>query len=236
MMRRALSPPTLPQDPAARTGDVCHGNDTGIRNSDSDNVVGDQSCSVGASPSDRIAHETETGSGLCDEQGTAYSDNQIRAYAKKTLKDAGINENRPYHIKHVTVSFLYGFHMPPEKIALFLRQKVDSFTFFKHYVSNDLGRQCAGSIVAEFVKACPFCNCILFVLATVCVSAVDNAYNNPCPFKVSIFKTMVWPAFPTGLGHNQPHILVVSLSIREGRPHRLPARALPRRVQDSTDC
>jgi hypothetical protein len=107
-------PRTL-QDPAARTGIVGKSNE--LRSSNADDV----------------ALEAEIRSGLCDEQGTPYADAQIRALAKKTLNDAGIDENRPYHIKHATVSFLYGVHMPPEKIALFLRQKVDSFTFFRHY-------------------------------------------------------------------------------------------------------
>jgi hypothetical protein len=88
---------------------------------------------------------------LLDGNDTA---SRIRAVAKRTLKLAGIDDSRPYHIKHATVSYLYSPRMPPEKIAQFLRQKVDSFTFFKHYCSNDMGWQYAGSMIADFLKAC----------------------------------------------------------------------------------
>jgi hypothetical protein len=88
--------------------------------------------------------------GLLDENGNHYKNEQVRATAKRTLRRAGIDEKRPYHIKHAMVSMLYKKRLPPEQIALFLRQKVDSFTFFNNYVSNDLGRQCSDAIVAEF--------------------------------------------------------------------------------------
>jgi hypothetical protein len=97
--------------------------------------------------------------GLLDENGSHYKNDQIRALAKRTLRRAGIDEDRPYHIKHAMVSLLYNKRLPPEQIALFLRQKVDSFTFFNNYVSNDLGRQCSDAIVAEFTKV----NCFLWI-------------------------------------------------------------------------
>jgi hypothetical protein len=90
--------------------------------------------------------------GLLDENGFPYKNEQIRAIAKRTLMRAGIDEKRPYHIKHAMVSMLYKKRLPPEQIALFLRQKVDSSTFFNNYVSNDLGRQCSDAVVAEFTK------------------------------------------------------------------------------------
>jgi hypothetical protein len=156
----ASFPCALPENQAARTG-----------------IVGPR-MTRSASPDD-VAQAAMISSGLCDEHGTPYTDPHIRALAKKTLSDAGIDETRPYHIKHATVSFLYGLRMPPEKIAMFLRQKVDSFTFFKHYVSNDLGRQCAASIVSDFIKACPF-GSWLFVCVlcdTLHSHTIDNAYT-----------------------------------------------------------
>jgi hypothetical protein len=92
--------------------------------------------------------------GLLDENGTHYKNEQIRALAKRILIRANIPETRPYHIKHAMVSLLYSKKLPPEQIALFLRQKVDSFTFFKSYVSNDLGRLCSSAIVTEFKVSC----------------------------------------------------------------------------------
>jgi hypothetical protein len=92
-------------------------------------------------------------SGLPDENGTEYGSPQIRDLVKYTMGRTGIDDKRPYHIKHATVSYLYSLHLPPEKIAQFLRQKVDSFTFFKHYCTNDMGRQCAESMIADFLKA-----------------------------------------------------------------------------------
>jgi hypothetical protein len=60
-------------------------------------------------------------SGLLDERGTEYSAPQIRYLAKYTLRKAGIDDKRPDHIKHATVSYLYSLHLPPEVIAQFLR-------------------------------------------------------------------------------------------------------------------
>jgi hypothetical protein len=88
--------------------------------------------------------------GLLDENGTRYRDEQIRALAKHTLIRANIPEKRPYHIKHAMVSLLYKKRLPPEQIALFLRQKIDSFTFFNSHVSNDLRRLCSNAFVGEF--------------------------------------------------------------------------------------
>jgi hypothetical protein len=103
---------------------------------------------------------------LLDENGTHYKNEQIRALAKRTLKRAGIDEKRPYHIKHAMVSLLYKKRLPPEQIALFLRQKVDSFTFFNSYVSNDMGRQCSDAIVAEFTKVNVY-NCFSYIGAII---------------------------------------------------------------------
>jgi hypothetical protein len=84
-------------------------------------------------------------------RGGEYTDPQIRGLVKKHLLRAGINAH-PYHIKHAAVSKLYAKHLPPEQITQFLQQKVLSFTFFRHYVSNDLGRECGKVILDDFIQ------------------------------------------------------------------------------------
>jgi hypothetical protein len=102
---------------------------------------------LGRGPADTVC------STLPNVNGGAYTDAQLRALVKATLRRAGISDTRPYHVKHATASALHASNVPFDRIAAFLRHSVGSLTFLKHYVSNDMGEGCARSLTAAFAQS-----------------------------------------------------------------------------------
>jgi hypothetical protein len=90
---------------------------------------------------------------LPNSNGVAYTDAQLRALVKAILRRAGIVDTRPYHVKHATASALHRSNVAFDRIAAFLRHSVDSLTFLKHYVSNDMGEGCARTLTAAFAQS-----------------------------------------------------------------------------------
>jgi integrase len=66
--------------------------------------------------------------------------------AKKLLQQAGIDETRPYHIKHAAVTWLSKQKTPPDWIVRFLRHKQSSTVYVDYYLSEDMGATCNATI------------------------------------------------------------------------------------------
>jgi hypothetical protein len=121
--------------------------------------------STGTDVLDTVASEPENADGsgvgqalatcptLPNANGESYTDAQLRALVKSTLRRAGISDTRPYHVKHATASALHASNVPFVRIAAFLRHSVGSLTFLKHYVSNDMGEGCAHSLTAAYAQS-----------------------------------------------------------------------------------
>jgi site-specific recombinase XerD len=67
---------------------------------------------------------------------------EIRQAAKQLLLDAGIDETRPYHIKHATVTWLSKQGIAADRIVRFIRHALGSTVYVQHYLSEDLGEMC----------------------------------------------------------------------------------------------
>jgi site-specific recombinase XerD len=70
----------------------------------------------------------------------------ISEAAKQLLQDAGIDDDRPYHIKHAAVTWLSKQKTPPDWIVRFLRHKQSSTVYVDYYLSNDMGATCTKTI------------------------------------------------------------------------------------------
>jgi hypothetical protein len=58
------------------------------------------------------------------------------------MRDAGINDNKPYHIKHATISWLHKQGVSTDQIVRFIRHALGSTTYLQYYLSEDLGEAC----------------------------------------------------------------------------------------------
>jgi hypothetical protein len=67
---------------------------------------------------------------------------EIRQAAKQLLLDAGIDETRPYHIKHATVTWLSKQGISADRIVRFIRHALGSTVYVQHYLAEDLGATC----------------------------------------------------------------------------------------------
>jgi hypothetical protein len=75
----------------------------------------------------------------------------IRAAAVLILHQAGIRENRPYHIKHAVLTCLHESGTSAKDIAAFARHRLESMAAYHHYISYDAGKMSVKNI-AESVK------------------------------------------------------------------------------------
>jgi hypothetical protein len=77
---------------------------------------------------------------LVDSQLMLLSYNELRGAALEVLAAAGINDRRPYHIKHAVLTYLDKNGVSAQGIAAFARHKFGSMMAFKHYISYDGGK------------------------------------------------------------------------------------------------
>jgi integrase len=75
----------------------------------------------------------------------------LRAAAVLILRQAGIRENRPYHIKHAILTCLHESGTSAKDIAAFARHRLESMAAYHHYISYDAGKMSVKNI-AESVK------------------------------------------------------------------------------------
>jgi hypothetical protein len=74
--------------------------------------------------------------------------NEVRGAAKCVLEAAGINEHRPYHIKHATLTFLAEQNVPHEEVTAFARHSYGSMASRAFYTSWDDGRALSNKFVS----------------------------------------------------------------------------------------
>jgi site-specific recombinase XerD len=79
----------------------------------------------------------------------ALSYNEIRKVVTEVLTEAGIDEKRPYHIKHAVLTRLDKKGLSAKDIATFARHRFESMTAYKHYLSSDKGKKSVTSLVDE---------------------------------------------------------------------------------------
>jgi hypothetical protein len=72
---------------------------------------------------------------------------EVRKAAVNVLARAGINEHRPYHIKHAVLTCLDQRGMSAKDIAAFARHNFGSMSAYKHYISYDGGRANVNELV-----------------------------------------------------------------------------------------
>jgi integrase len=81
-----------------------------------------------------------------NESWTVMSVVEMRDAAKRLLQEAGIDDPKPYHIKHAAVTWLSSQKIPPAWIVRFLRHKQSSTVYFDHYLSEDMRASCNRAI------------------------------------------------------------------------------------------
>jgi hypothetical protein len=64
----------------------------------------------------------------------------LRREAKQLLHQAGIGENRPYHIKHASVTCLKEKGASLDDITNFCRHKMSSTVYMELYMSQEFGK------------------------------------------------------------------------------------------------
>jgi hypothetical protein len=67
---------------------------------------------------------------------------EIRDAAKQLLQQAGIEENRPYHLKHAAITWLRKQRISSDDIVRFGRYAPGSTTYLDFYLSEDFGKTC----------------------------------------------------------------------------------------------
>jgi transcriptional regulator of met regulon len=77
-----------------------------------------------------------------DEQWNVMRTDELRAAAKQLLIEAGIDEHRPYHIKHAMVTWLSKQGIEADRIVRFIRHALGSTVYVQHYLAEDLGEKC----------------------------------------------------------------------------------------------
>jgi site-specific recombinase XerD len=81
-----------------------------------------------------------------DEHWNVMNRKEISIAAKQLLHQAGIDETRPYHIKHAAVTWLSQHGVAPDWIVRFLRHKQSSTVYVDYYLSEDMGAMCNRTI------------------------------------------------------------------------------------------
>jgi integrase len=77
---------------------------------------------------------------------------ELRSAAVRVLAAAGINEKRPYHIKHAVLTCLDEEGASMKDIAAFARHRFQSMAAYQHYISYDGGRKSVERIVNRVGK------------------------------------------------------------------------------------
>jgi site-specific recombinase XerD len=72
---------------------------------------------------------------------------EVRRAAANVLQRAGINDKRPYHIKHAVLTCLNENGASAKDIAAFARHRYESMTLYKHYISYDGGKSSVQRLV-----------------------------------------------------------------------------------------
>jgi site-specific recombinase XerD len=75
--------------------------------------------------------------------------NEIRAAAVRVLAAAGIQEKRPYHIKHAVLTCLDKNGASAKDIASFARHRFGSMSAYQHYVSYDGGASSVKKLISH---------------------------------------------------------------------------------------
>jgi integrase len=76
----------------------------------------------------------------------------MRTAAVRILQQAGIEENRPYHIKHAVLTCLHESGTSAKDIAAFARHRFDSMAAYHHYISYDGGKMSVQNIVSSIKR------------------------------------------------------------------------------------
>jgi site-specific recombinase XerD len=76
------------------------------------------------------------------DNGTLMSENALRNASRDSMKDAGINDKRSYHLKHMAATDLMDKGVHPEKIRSFLRHSRASNALMDNYVDDHNGKEC----------------------------------------------------------------------------------------------
>jgi site-specific recombinase XerD len=67
---------------------------------------------------------------------------QLRQAAKELMQDAGISDDRPYHIKHATITWLKKNGASADEIRRLARHVPGSTVYLENYLSEDMGIEC----------------------------------------------------------------------------------------------
>jgi hypothetical protein len=79
-------------------------------------------------------------------------DCEIREAAKQLMQQAGIDDNRPYHIKHAAITWLKKQRTAPDTIVRFSRHAPASSTYMDYYLSEDFGATCSQIIERTAIR------------------------------------------------------------------------------------
>jgi integrase len=89
---------------------------------------------------------------LVKEEYIPLSYDGLRLAAVQVLQEAGINESRPYHIKHAVLTCLHESGASAKDIAAFARHRFESMAAYHHYISYDAGKMSVKSIADSIRK------------------------------------------------------------------------------------
>jgi integrase len=77
----------------------------------------------------------------------SYSYGELRAAVVRIFGAAGIQEKRPYHLKHAVLTKLHEQGGSAKDIASFARHSLDSMVSYRHYIAYDGGKDSVNKIV-----------------------------------------------------------------------------------------
>jgi integrase len=89
---------------------------------------------------------------VVDGKLVSLSYNELRKAAVELLFAAGIQEKKPYHIKHAVLTYLDRNGVSAQGIAAFARHKFGSMMQYKHYIAWDHGKSSADLLVNAVKK------------------------------------------------------------------------------------
>jgi site-specific recombinase XerD len=89
---------------------------------------------------------------VLDKDCSPLSYDGVRGAAMQILHQAGINETKPYHIKHAVLTCLHESGASARDIAAFARHRFESMAAYQHYISYDAGKMSVKSIVQSISK------------------------------------------------------------------------------------
>jgi site-specific recombinase XerD len=87
-----------------------------------------------------------------DKEWNVMKRKDITEAEQQLLKQAGINETRPYHIKHAAVTWLSQHGVAPDWIVRFLWHKQSSTVYVDYYLSEDKGAMCNKTIERTLLR------------------------------------------------------------------------------------